>query len=145
MKSEQIHTLILGAGPSGLAAGYTLAKAGLKPVVLERDKVSGGLMRSLRHGEFILDIGRKELYNRLQRVDEFWREILGNDYRLYEHRGGILYQGQIIDMSPQYRGILRGMPVSTFLACGLELLWARAGIGGRRPTNLEEYWYQQRG
>ena len=145
MKTEQIHTLVLGAGPSGLASAYALAKAGLKPVVLERDKVSGGLMRSLRHGDFILDIGRKELYNRLERVDEFWREILGNDYRLYDHRGGILYEGQIIEMSRQYRGVLRGMPVGTFLACGLELLWSRTNIGAKRPANLEEYWYQQRG
>ena len=37
MRNEPVHTLILGAGPSGLAAGYMLAKAGLKPVVLERD------------------------------------------------------------------------------------------------------------
>src|SRR5438445_3788275 len=114
MKTEQVHTLVLGAGPSGLAAGYTLAKRGLKPVVLERDKVPGGLMRSIRHGDFILDVGRKELYNRLARVDEFWTEILGGDYRTYTHRGGILYERHIIDMSPTYRGFRRGMPWSMF-------------------------------
>ena len=54
MKTENVDTLVLGAGPSGLAAGYTLAKAGLNPVVLEKDKVPGGLMRSIRHGDFHL-------------------------------------------------------------------------------------------
>jgi protoporphyrinogen oxidase len=91
MKTESVHTLVLGAGPSGLAAGYTLAKAGLKPVVIERDKVPGGLMRSIKHGGFILDIGRKELYNRLARVDAFWSEILGDDY-WYQQRGRRLTQ-----------------------------------------------------
>ena len=38
MNTETVHTLILGAGPSGLAAGFTLAKAKLKPVLLEKDK-----------------------------------------------------------------------------------------------------------
>lgn len=107
--TREVHTLILGAGPSGLAAAYTLAKAGLKPVVLERDKVSGGLMRSVKHGEFILDIGRKELYNRLAKVDEFWNGLLGADYREYPRRAGILFEGKIIEMSPAYRGFRRGM------------------------------------
>ena len=114
LKSHQVHTLILGAGQSGLAAGYILAKAGHKPVVLEKDKVPGGLMRSIKHGEFIMDVGRKELYNRIAKVDALWSEILGGDYRGYPHRGGILYKGCIIDMSPSFKGIRRGMPWSMF-------------------------------
>jgi protoporphyrinogen oxidase len=144
MRTEPVHTLILGAGPSGLAAGYTLAKAGLKPVVLERDKVSGGLMRSIQRGDFILDIGRKELYNRLAKVDELWSDILGEDYREYPHRGGILYDGQVIDMSPAYQGLRRGMSVATFAGCLVDFLWWRATRRGQ-PGNLEEYWHQQRG
>ena len=90
MNTETVHTLILGAGPSGLAAGFTLAKAKLNPVLLEKDKEVGGLMRSIHRGEFVIDVGRKELYNRLARVDKFWNELLGKDYRSYPHRGGIL-------------------------------------------------------
>lgn len=145
MKIEQVHTLVLGAGPSGLAAAYSLAKAGAKPVVLERDKVCGGLMRSIKHGDFILDIGRKELYNRLAKVDAFWQEILGNDYRTYPHRGGILWNGNIIDMSAAYKGVLRGMPLSLFLGCGLDLLWWRVKPGLPKARTLEDYWYRQRG
>jgi protoporphyrinogen oxidase len=145
MKTEQVHTLILGAGPSGLAAGYKLAKAGYAPVVLEKDKVSGGLMRSIRRGDFIVDIGRKELYNRIAKVDELWSEVLGDDYREYPHRGGLLYDRHIIDMSPAYQGIRRGMSWSMFVGCGLDFLWWRVRPGLPRPRNLEEYWYQQRG
>ena len=101
MRSEKISTLILGRGPAGLAAGYTLAKAGLKPVILERDTVPGGLMRSLKHGDFVVDVGRKELYNRLAKVDEFWTAVIGEDYRPYPHRGGFLYDGHILEMSQQ--------------------------------------------
>jgi uncharacterized protein with NAD-binding domain and iron-sulfur cluster len=52
MRSEEVHTLILGTGLSGDAAGYTLSKAGTRPVPLEKDKVCGGLMRSIRRGDF---------------------------------------------------------------------------------------------
>jgi protoporphyrinogen oxidase len=145
MKTVNVHTLILGAGPSGLAAGYILAKAGAEPIVLERDKVCGGLMRSIHRGDFVVDVGRKELYNRLAKVDALWSEILGADYRHYPHRGGILYEGQIIDMSPAYKGFRRGMPWGMFFGCAPDFL--RAQATGRRviSSNLEEYFYQKRG
>lgn len=145
MRTEQVHTLILGAGTSGLAAGYMLAKAGLKPVVLERDSVPGGLFRSIRRGDFIVDIGRKELYNRIAKVDAFWGELLGGDYREYAHRGGILFNGHILDMSPAFRGFRRGMPWAMFLGCGFDFLWFRAKPGQPAPRNVEEYFYQKRG
>ena len=143
MKTEQVDTLILGAGPSGLAAGYVLAKAGRKPVVLERDKVAGGLMRCLHRGEFVVDVGRKELYNRLEKVDSFWHGLLGADYREYPHRGGMLYDGHIIDMSPSFQGFRRGMPLGMFLGCATDFFFARLRKG--TPRSKEEYFYTKRG
>jgi protoporphyrinogen oxidase len=143
MKSENVHTLILGAGPSGLAAGYVLAQAGMKPVVLEKDKVPGGLMRSIHRGDFVVDVGRKELYNRLAKVDAFWRGLLGSDYRDYPHRGGILFDGHIIDMSPAFQGFRRGMPIGMFMGCCADFLGARLRRGN--PRNQQEYFYSRRG
>lgn len=128
-----------------MAAAYTLAKAGIRPVVLEKDSVPGGLFRSIHRGDFIVDIGRKELYNRIGKVDTFWSELLGNDYREYAHRGGILFQGYILDMSPAFRGFRRGMPWSMLLGCGLDFIWSRAKPGKPAPKDLEDYFYQKRG
>jgi protoporphyrinogen oxidase len=138
MQTERVHTLILGAGPSGLAAGYVLAKAGVKPVVLEKDKVPGGLMRSIKYGNFIMDVGRKELYNRIAKVDALWSEILGSDYRDYPHRLGILYKGRIIDMSPAFQGFRRGLPLSMFLGCSLDFLLAQLRPRSSKARNVEE-------
>jgi protoporphyrinogen oxidase len=145
MKTEAVHTLVLGAGTSGLAAAHALVKAGVKPVILEKDSVPGGLFRSIHHGDFIVDIGRKELYNRIAKVDAFWSELLGSDYREYSHRGGILFKGHIIDMSPAFRGFRRGMPWSMLVACGLDFLWSRVKPGKPAPRSVEEYFYQKRG
>lgn len=145
MTREPVHTLILGAGPAGLAAGCTLARAGKNPLILERDKSVGGLMRSIKRGDFILDIGRKELYNRIAKVDEFWSDLLGSDYRLYPHRGGLLFKGHILDLSPAYRGFRRGMPWSMFLAACADFAVSRAKGSGKTPRTLEEYFYHTRG
>ena len=144
MAIEQVHTVVLGAGPAGLAAGYTLAKAGCRPVVVEKGKVVGGLMRSIKRGEFIVDVGRKELYNRLAKVDAFWGELLGDEYRAYPHRGGILFDGHIMEISPKFRGFRRGMPWGMFAGCAWDLMTARVRSNGA-PRNLEEYFYQRRG
>jgi len=98
-----------------------LARAGHKPVLLEKDKVCGGLMRSIKRGDFTMDVGRKELYNRLERVDALWTEVLGGDYRVYEHRGGVLYDGHIIEISPAYQGFRRGMSWDMFLVAAWTL------------------------
>ena len=135
----------MGAGPSGLAAGYMLTKAGHNPVVLEKDKVPGGLMRSIKHGAFIMDVGRKELYNRIGKVDALWSEILGSDYRDYPHRGGILYKERIIDMSPGFQGFRSGMPWSMLMGCALDFFLARTRSRAAKPRNLEEYFYRTRG
>ena len=145
MRTEQVHTLILGAGPAGLAAGYTLAKAGLKPVILDRDKVPGGLMRSVHHRDFVVDVGRKELYNRLSKVDDLWTSVIGSDYRQYPHRGAFLYQGHILEMSRSYQGFRRGMTWSMFLGCAFGFLWSRMNALAPKPSNVEEYFYCTRG
>ena len=82
MKIEPVHTLILGAGTSGLAAGHALVKAGIKPVILEKDPVPGGLFRSIHHGDFIVDIGERSCTTGLPRWTLFgassWETTIGN-------------------------------------------------------------------
>ena len=145
MKTRQVHTLILGAGPAGLSAAHLLAKAGLQPVILERDRVPGGLMRSITRDDFVVDVGRKELYNRLDKVDRFWSELLGGDYRPYPHRGGFLYRGRILEMSREHRGIRRGMPWSMLLRCVGSLVVNRLNPFAQPPATVEQYFYRTRG
>ncbi len=145
MQICQTHSLVIGAGPSGLAAAYRLAEAGLKPVIVEKSPYFGGLMRSIRHGSFIVDLGRKELYSRIPEVDALWNDLLGEDYRPYSHRVGSLYRGRILEMSSRFRGIRRGMPFPSFVGGGIDLCRAWMLSGFRKPRNYRDYWYQRAG
>lgn len=138
--------MVLGAGPAGLAAGYELARLGLRPLVLERSAEVGGLMRSIERGPFVVDVGRKELYSRIPEVDQLWKDLLGDDYRPYEHREGLLYRGRILETEDRWRGRGRGMGAGQLARGALEMAWARLPRPGRRPPqNYEEWWYRQRG
>ena len=140
-----VDLLIVGAGPSGLAAACRLVEAGHRPMILEKSEFYGGLMRSIRRGDFIVDLGRKELYSRIEDVDTFWNDLLGSDYRSYAHRVGSLYRGRILEMSGAYRGPRRGMPWGSFTAGAMDLGRAWLASGFRRARTYEEYWHQRAG
>ena len=141
----RIHTLIIGAGPSGLATAHKLAEAGIVPLIVEKSQAAGGLMRSLARGDFTFDIGRKELYTRIPEVDRLWREILRDDYRDYPHRVGSLYRGRILELSSRYRGLRRGLPLSWLIGGSLDLMRCWLGSSLSRPQNYQDYWYRRAG
>jgi protoporphyrinogen oxidase len=135
------ETIIIGAGPSGLSAALALCRQGATPLLLERDDGVGGLMRTLKWGDFAVDLGRKELYTRFPEVDRLWNEMLGADYAPYQHRVGSLYRGRILELSGTYRGMLRGIPAVWLIAGGGAMLRGWLKAARRSPANFEDYWH----
>ena len=144
---QELHCLIVGAGPSGLAAGLTLVRKCIPTVILERAGRVGGLMQSLRRCDFTVDVGRKELYTRIPEVDQLWNAILGTEYREYTRRVGSLYRGRILEMSGNHRGLRRGLPLPWFVQGGIDLArsWVQSSAFGARPATYEEYFHQRAG
>lgn len=83
---------ILGAGPAGLAAAYTLAKEGQPVVVVERDQRVGGLAKSIEYQGFILDYGPHRFYTKLAPVLRLWDEVLGTEQVTVDRLTRIYYQ-----------------------------------------------------
>jgi oxygen-dependent protoporphyrinogen oxidase len=54
-KKLDTRIAVIGAGISGLSAGYHLIKAGLNPVIFERESFVGGRMSSERVDKFVID------------------------------------------------------------------------------------------
>ena len=127
---------MLGGGPAGLAAGYIPARARRRPVVIEKGKVAGGLTRSIKRGEFIVDVGRKELYNGLAKVDAFWGTLLGDEYRWYPYRARHPFDGHIME-SPKFRGFRRSTPWTH--ARGMCLRTRDASVVTERQQALRAY------
>ncbi len=97
-KSEIKTVTVIGGGPAGLTAAYELAKAGIKPIVLEMGSRVGGIARTEVFNGYRMDIGGHRFFTKVPEVEAFWHEVLGDDFltrprlsRIYYNRKFILY------------------------------------------------------
>ena len=55
--NQEENVIIIGGGPAGLTAAYQLSKAGIRSTVLEKDKMVGGLAKTVNYKGFRFDMG----------------------------------------------------------------------------------------
>jgi protoporphyrinogen oxidase len=72
--------VVIGAGPAGLTAAYELTKLDLRPVVLEKEHLVGGLARTECHRGFYFDLGGHRFFSKVDDVKKMWHEVLGQDF-----------------------------------------------------------------
>lgn len=137
--------LILGAGPGGLTAAYSLLKQGINVTIIEKEVIAGGLMRAVKHKDFMVDFGYKQLYNRIPEVHELWKEILVDDFLPYKPRTGVLYKGHILEREKTFRGLRRGMPYGLLISSFADMLKYNYHYRDAPITTLEDYTYSKRG
>ena len=62
-----VETAVIGAGPAGLVAAYTLAGSGRDVLVFEQDPVYvGGISRTVNYKGFLFDIGGHRFFLEIQ-------------------------------------------------------------------------------
>jgi len=90
-------TLIIGAGPAGLAAGYHLARRNLNPIVIEKDSQAGGLSKTLEYKGYRFDIGGHRFFTDNKEVERLWFEVLGNAFIKKHRLSRIYYRNKFFD------------------------------------------------
>jgi len=72
---------VIGAGPAGLTTAYCLTKETPSVIVIEKDPLYvGGISRTVRHGNFLFDIGGHRFFSKSKEVVDLWQEILPDDF-----------------------------------------------------------------
>ena len=92
-----VDTLIVGAGPAGLTAGYLLTRErfGTVLVVEDNDTYVGGISRTERHGGYSFDIGGHRFFSKSQDVEALWREMLPGGFIERPRSSRIIYRNKL--------------------------------------------------
>jgi protoporphyrinogen oxidase len=88
------HIIVVGGGPAGLTAAYELLQRGMRPTVLERDALVGGLARTECYRGFHFDIGGHRFYSKIEPVRELWEHMLGEDFLVVARLSRIYHEGR---------------------------------------------------
>jgi protoporphyrinogen oxidase len=103
------RTIIVGAGPAGLTAGYLLARAGHPVTVLEADDVVGGISRTAQYNGYRFDIGGHRFFTKIAPVEALWHEILGPEFISVPRLSRIHYAGKYFDYPLKALNALTGL------------------------------------
>jgi protoporphyrinogen oxidase len=138
-------TLIIGAGPAGLTAGYHLTKHGHPVTVLEADpEYVGGISRTVRFKGFHFDIGGHRFFSKSDRIEALWREILPNDFLDRPRSSRIFYSGHFFAYPLKPFEALRDLGIIESVRCVLSYAAVRLHPI-RNPRNFEEWTTNQFG
>ena len=82
---------IIGAGPAGLTTAYQLSKTGVNVDLYEASASVGGLSKSINLWNQRVDLGPHRFFSTDRKVNEFWLEIVENNYSMVERLTRIYY------------------------------------------------------
>ena len=91
------RVVIMGGGPAGLAAGYTLAKKGYHVTVIEKEKQVGGISKTIEEKGYRFDLGGHRFFTKIEDVEQLWNEVLEEDFLLRPRLSRIFYRGKFFD------------------------------------------------
>ena len=86
--------IVIGGGPAGLTAAYELVKQQQTPIVLEKYNKVGGIARTENYRGYHFDMGGHRFFTKSSEVQQFWLEILGDDFLRRPRLSRIFYQNK---------------------------------------------------
>src|ERR1017187_3465871 len=97
---EKKIAIIIGAGPAGLTAAYELLlRTDIKPIIIEKSNVVGGLAKTINYKGNRIDIGPHRFFSKSDRVMNWWLNIMPLEQGR-EHDLNITYQNKSRTISP---------------------------------------------
>jgi protoporphyrinogen oxidase len=133
--------VVVGGGPSGMAAAWEAVRHGARPVVLERLDRVGGLARTLERGGNRFDIGPHRFFTLNPEIKQLFIDICGDDLVRVPRLTRIYYKGVFFNYPLTPLNALFGLGAATSGA----ILASYAGARLRRmlrpapPESFEEW------
>ena len=132
---------VIGAGPAGLTAAYTLLKKDKRigVTVLEADpEYVGGISRTVKYKDFRFDIGGHRFFSKSKEVEDLWTEILPHDMLDRPRSSRIFYRGRFFSYPLRAAEALFKLGVFESALCMLSYAKARVSPV-ENPKNFEDW------
>ncbi len=113
-----MRTVVIGAGPTGLSAGYELLQRGHQVSVYEQDPTwVGGISRTVVYKGYRFDIGGHRFFSKNPDIEDYWRHVLGPDLLTRERLSRIFYGGKFYDYPLKARNAFKNMGLANTAWC----------------------------
>jgi protoporphyrinogen oxidase len=132
------HLVIIGGGPAGLSAAYESVQHGLRPAVLEKAAMVGGLARTETYKAFHFDLGGHRFFTKSEEVKKIWQDVLGDDFLRRPRLSRIYFKKRFFRYPLKPFNTLKGLGV--FESILILLSYLRWQLFPYRRTDTFEQW-----
>lgn len=118
-------TIIMGAGPAGLSAGYQLSKNFFDVEIYESDNQVGGISKTIQYKGYYFDLGGHRFFTKMNDVNNLWNEILGQEFRKTPRLSRIYYKNNYFNYPVTPANALLGLGILETILIISSYVWIK--------------------
>jgi len=145
MNLRSYECCLLGAGPAGWGAAIELVKNGVTDIIIiDRNKVVGGLARTELFGNARFDVGPHRFFTKNNEINTLWHETLGADFKPVNRLTRIIYKNKYFNYPIKPLDVAVKLGLNESLKVMLSFISTKFGRKDE-PANFEEWIIQKFG
>ena len=124
----KVDNLIIGAGPSGLTAAYSILKnkdLGNVEIIESSEKYLGGISRTESKGDYRFDIGGHRFFSKSKTINKLWDEILDDGFIETNRKSRILFKKKFFNYPLSATEALFKLGFFESFLCGISFFKAK--------------------
>lgn len=136
-----MKTIIIGAGLSGLAAGYTLTKNGQEVIIFEKENKVGGLARTENFDRLKFDLGSHRFWTKNKEIEDLVKCLLEKELINVKRISRIYFQKNFYNYPLKFFNLLQKMGKLEIIKAGFSYLVVKIKrIFSKKPIISFENW-----